>query len=333
MKSFRRTSSVNESLDRYNRLLDSCFYREEKHHVSDRSSFRASRSPSPARNSPIGLERILSMPDLRYYSSFKLEDSPEPGCSYTLDRAPSSNNLYVGISKSNEQKSLDIQTEEGYNSDSKVTIFLDVNENLDDFGGLKTGANSSSVENIIEGTSSVVPKLDISIPIPLPDMVFQNSTSGTAGLSAAKGSEEDAVNTDKKGFYASDLNKIHLQIQVGSRRHEAVTFRLLGKCISAAVLHHGVAAHRGRNISASANALASRRLLSRKWNSADQPINPSVFEEVEGYCLLDQDSGTCDQLHQDGESDMRDDCSRSSAQDIIIFLHEGIVGLEMAFLR
>ncbi|KAJ8537802.1 hypothetical protein K7X08_014342 [Anisodus acutangulus] len=153
------------------------------------------------------------MPDLRYYSSFKLEDSPEPGCSYTLDRAPSSNNLYVGISKSNEQKSLDIQTEEGYNSDSKVTIFLDVNENLDDFGGLKTGANSSSVENIIEGTSSVVPKLDKSIPIPLPDMVFQNSTSGTAGLSAAKGSEEDAVNTDKKGFYASGLNKIHLQIQ------------------------------------------------------------------------------------------------------------------------
>ncbi|KAJ8532941.1 hypothetical protein K7X08_015830 [Anisodus acutangulus] len=273
MKSFRRTSSVNESLDRYNRLLDSCFYREEKHHVSDRSSFRA-RSPSLARNSPIGLERILSMPDLRYYSSFKLEDSPEPGCSYTLDRDPSSNNLYVGISKSNEQKSLDIQTEEGYNSDSKGTIFLDVNETLDDFGCLKTDDNSSSVENIIEGTSSVVPKLDKSIPIPLPDTFFQNSTSGTAGLLAVKGAEEDAVNTDKKEFCGSDLNKIHFQIQV-NKRYKA-EFNYVKDILEL-------------------SGFSGNTFLG-KWHSAYQPVNPSLFEEVEGYCLLDQEGGTCDQL-------------------------------------
>ncbi|XP_059306961.1 uncharacterized protein LOC132058494 [Lycium ferocissimum] len=274
MKSFRRTSSVNESLDRYNRLLDSCFYREEKNHVSDRLSFRASRSPSPARNSPIGLERILSMPDLRYYSSFKLEDSPEPGCSYTLDRAPSSNNLYVGISKSNEQKSLDIQTEEGYNSDSKGTIFLDVNETLDDFGSLKIGDNSSSVENIIEGTSSVISELDKPIPILLSDRSFQNATSGADGLSADKGAEEAAVSTDRKGLSSSDLNRI-LQIQV-DKIYKA-EFDYVKDVLEV-------------------SGFSVNKFLG-KWHSTDQPVNPSVFEEVEGYCLLDQEgSGTCDQL-------------------------------------
>lgn len=196
MKSIRRTSSVNESLDRCNRSHDSCFYREEKHHISDRSSFRSSRSPSPARTSPIGLARILSMPDLSYYNSFKLEDSPEHGSSYTLERNTSTNNLYIGISKSNEQKSLDIplgSENQGHNSDSRSTIFLDVSESFDDFGSLKTRENSSSIENTIKSTSSVVSDIDKPIPVPLSDM---NSTSGAAGLSAAKGILFKAIYVD-----------------------------------------------------------------------------------------------------------------------------------------
>ncbi|CAN4116969.1 unnamed protein product [Withania somnifera] len=276
MKSFRRTSSVNESLDRYHRLLDSCFYREGKHHISDRSCVRGSRSPSPARCSPIGLERILSMPDLRYYSSFKLEDAPEPGYSYTLDRDTSSNNLYVGISKSNEQKSLDIplgsenQIEEGYNLDSRSTIFLDVNESFDDFCGLK---KSSSVESIIEGTSSVISELDKPIPVPLPDMIFQNATTGAAGISSAKGAEADAVDTDKKGWSFSDLNR-NLQIQVDKRYKSE--FNYVKDVLEL-------------------SGFSGNKFLG-KWHYVDKPMNPSVFDEVEGYCLLDQEGVTCDQL-------------------------------------
>ncbi|KAF3670817.1 hypothetical protein FXO37_08341 [Capsicum annuum] len=277
MNSFGRTPSVNESLDKYNRLLDSSSYREEKQHSSDRLSFRASRSPSPARSSsPIGLERILSMPDLRYYSSFKREDSPEPGYMDTLDRAISSNNLYIGISKSNEQKSLDItlgsenQTEEGYNSDSRSSIFLDVNETFDDFGSLK---KSSSVENIIEGTSSVVSELDKPVPVPLPDMIFQNATSGAARLSLAKGAEEDVVNTDKIGLSSSDLNRI-LQIHV-YKRYES-EFNYVKDVLEL-------------------SGFSGSKFLG-KWHSTDKPMNPSVFDEVEGYCLLDQEGVTCDQL-------------------------------------
>lgn len=33
-----------------------------------------------------------------------------------------------------------------------------------------------------------------------------------------------------------------------------------------------------------------------KWHSTDKPVNPSLFDEVEGYCLLDQERVTCDQL-------------------------------------
>ncbi|KAK4730629.1 hypothetical protein R3W88_023617 [Solanum pinnatisectum] len=267
MKSFRRT----ESLHKHNRLLDSSFYREEKHHISDRSSFRTSRSPSPARSSHIGLDRILSMPDLTYYNSFKFEDFPERGSLYTLDRATSSSNLYVGISKS-----LDIplgsenHTEEGYNSDSKSTIFLDVSESFDDFGGLRTRENSSSVENIIEGTSSVVSNIDKPIPVPLPDMI---ATSGATGLSEAKGAEEDAVNTDKKGLSSSDLNRI-LQIQV-DKRYES-EFNYVKDVLEL-------------------SGFSGNKFIG-KWHSADKPVNPSLFDEVEGYCLLDQEGVTCDQL-------------------------------------
>ncbi|XP_027775356.1 uncharacterized protein LOC107029926 isoform X1 [Solanum pennellii] len=279
MTSFRRTSSVNESLHKYNGFLDSSFYREEKHHISDRSSFRTSRSPSPGRRSPIGLDRILSMPDLTYYNSFKCEDSPERGSSYTLDRATSSSNLYVGICKSNEQKSLDIplgsenHTEKGYNSDSKSTIFLDVSERFDDFGGLRTRENSSPFENIIEGTSSVVSNIDKPIPVPLPDMIIQNATSGANELSAAKGAVEDAVNTDKRGLSSSDLNRI-LQIQV-DKRYEC-EFNYVKDVLEL-------------------SGFSGDKIIG-KWHSADKPVNPSLFDEVEGYCLLDQEGVTCDQL-------------------------------------
>ncbi|XP_019250494.1 PREDICTED: protein TRM32-like isoform X2 [Nicotiana attenuata] len=278
MKYFRRTSSVNESLDRYNQLLDSCFYREGKQDGFDRSSFRASRSPSPARSSsPIGsLERILSMPDLRYYSSFKLEDSPEPGySSYKLARAASSNNLSVGSTKSNEQKSLNIplgsenQTEKGYYSDSKSTIFLDVNETFDDFGGLKTDENSSSVENIIGVTSSLNSKLDKSIPLPLPDIIFQNATS-PARLSASKGAEEDTVTTDKKGISASEINKFHLQIQVDKRYKPEFNYV--------------------KDVLELSGFSGNDQFLG-KWHSTDHPVNPSVFEELEICADM-----SCDQL-------------------------------------
>ncbi|XP_009587829.1 uncharacterized protein [Nicotiana tomentosiformis] len=278
MKYFRRTSSVNESLDRYNQLLDACFYREGKQYGFDRSSFRASRSPSPVRSSsPIGsLERILSMPDLRYYPSFKLEDSPEPGySSYKLARAASSNNLSVATTKSNEHKSLNIplgsenQIEEGYCSDSKSTIFLDVSETFDDFGGLKTDENSSSVENIIGVTSSLNSKLDKSIPLPLPDIIFQNATS-PARLLTSKGAEEDTVNTDKKGISASELNRIHLQIQVDKRYKPEFNYV--------------------KDVLELSGFSGNDQFLG-KWHSADHPVNPSVFEELEICADI-----SCDQL-------------------------------------
>ncbi|KAH0737021.1 hypothetical protein KY290_035726 [Solanum tuberosum] len=306
MKSFRRTLSVNESLHKHNRLLDSSFYREEKHHISDRSSFRTSRSPSPARSSPIGLDRILSMPDLTYYNSFKFDDSPERGSSYTLDRPTSSSNLYVGISKSNEQKSLDIplgsenHTEEGYNSDSKSTIFLDVSESFDDFGGLRTRENSSSVENIIEGTSSVVSNLDKPIPVPLPDMIFQNATSGATGLSAAKGSIGSNLSTSQvwvRSAYTLPSPEPNVWDYTGYVVVSKQTINLdtFQTCLGLDVDKRYESEFNYVKDVLELSGFSGDKFIG-KWHSVDKPVNPSLFDEVEGYCLLDQEGVTCDQL-------------------------------------
>ncbi|XP_073043524.1 uncharacterized protein [Primulina eburnea] len=73
---FKRTSSFNESLVRYNRLLEISCNREAKEHVSESLRLRPTNSVSPVPSRPATLGRILSLPDLRFYSSFQIEDSP-----------------------------------------------------------------------------------------------------------------------------------------------------------------------------------------------------------------------------------------------------------------
>ncbi|XP_073127885.1 uncharacterized protein [Henckelia pumila] len=76
LEHFKRTSSFNESLDRYNHLLEISCNREGKEHVSETLRLRPTDLPSPVLSRPATLGRILSLPDLRSYSSFHIEDSP-----------------------------------------------------------------------------------------------------------------------------------------------------------------------------------------------------------------------------------------------------------------
>ncbi|XP_009804297.1 protein TRM32-like isoform X2 [Nicotiana sylvestris] len=269
MKCFSRTSSLNESVDRYNRLLESCFSREEKQHSSEMSSLRASRSPSPARSRPIVLDRILSLPDLRNYPSFRIEDTPEASYSETQDTAASaesSNNLKL--------KSLDFiplgsekQTKQDFSSDSKIPEeFVDVNETSNDLE-----ENFFSVECNTEDTSSPNSKLDKPIPIPLPDMKFQEANTVPEELSATEDISENALDTDEEGLSANEQKKSLLQVQVDERNKAEFNY--------------------------------VKDVLELSGFSGNIfMMNPSVFEEMDG-CLLSQpessgyaEYGSCDQL-------------------------------------
>ncbi|KAK4725006.1 hypothetical protein R3W88_027785 [Solanum pinnatisectum] len=227
MKYFKRTSSLNDSLDSYSRLLETCFSRDEKQNSSERSSLRASRSPSPARSRPIVLERILSLPDLRHYPSFRIEDTPEASYSETLDTAAStasSSNLYLGATRSNEQKSLDIplgsekKTQQDSCSDSKIPEnFLDVSKNSDDIGGLKTEESSFPVEYNMDDNSSTNSTLDEPISTTLPDMIIQEASTIPADLSATEGIEENVFDSNEEEILGDEQTTSLLQIQVDEK--------------------------------------------------------------------------------------------------------------------
>ncbi|MCD7453942.1 hypothetical protein HAX54_022752 [Datura stramonium] len=281
MKSFTRTSSLNDSLDRYNRLLESCFSRDEKQHNSERSSLRASGSPSPARSRPIVLERILSLPDLKHYPSFRIEDTPEDSYSETIDTVAStasSSNLDIGDTRPNEQKSLDIPlgsektTQQDSSSDSKIPEdVLDVCENSDDIGGLKTEENTSLVGYNMEGNSSPNSTLDKLIPTTLPDMIIQEATTVPADLSATEGIAENAFNTNEEGISTDEQQRSLLKIEVIERNKAEFNY--------------------------------VKDVLELSGFSGNEFMNLSVFEEHEG-CFLShpdcsgyaEESGSCDQL-------------------------------------
>ncbi|CAN4109659.1 unnamed protein product [Withania somnifera] len=230
MKSFKRTSSLNDSLDSYNRLLESCFSRDEKQHTSEGSNLRVSGSPSPARSRSKVLERILSLPDLRHYASFRFEDTPEASYSetlYTTASTTSSSNLNLGATRSNEQKSLDIpvgsekKTQQDSSSDSEIPEdSLDVSENSDYVGGLKTYKNSFPVGYNMEGNSASNSTLDKLIPTTLPDMIIQEATTIPADLSTTEdssGISENASDTNEEELSADEQKTSVLQIQVDDR--------------------------------------------------------------------------------------------------------------------
>ncbi|XP_055807132.1 uncharacterized protein LOC129875918 [Solanum dulcamara] len=281
MKSFKRTPSLNDSLDSYSRLLESCFSRDEKQNSSERSSLRASRSPSPARSRPIVLERILSLPDLRHYPSFRIEDTPEASYSETLDTAAStasSSNLNLVATRSNEQKSLDIplgsekRTQQDSCSNSKIPEdFLDVSENSDDIGGLKTEENSISVEYNMEDNSATNSTLDKPISTTLPDMIIQEASTIPADLSATEGIAENAFDTNEEEILVDEQTTSLLQIQVDEKNKAEFNY--------------------------------VKDVLNLSGFSGNEFMNLSIFEEL-GGCFLSQpdcsgyaeESGNYDQL-------------------------------------
>lgn len=148
LQSFKRTSSFNESLDRYNRLLVPGLDREAKAHVSDRSRFRKADTLSHIPSRPATLGRILSLPDLRSYSSLQIDDSASSCYFYTPD-VIFEENTSTRSSSLTEQEPLvlgldnKVHTNVVSESESRENL-LDAGETFDDSADSKTWDSASS---------------------------------------------------------------------------------------------------------------------------------------------------------------------------------------------
>ncbi|XP_019186860.1 PREDICTED: protein TRM32-like [Ipomoea nil] len=259
----KRTVSCNDFADRYNRLLESCFKQKVKHHTSERQSYGALGTPSSSSAGPKTLGRILSLPDLRCYGS-------NEDCLYaSSSNTPFSTAAGHTLSISGDQKHLEIQSD------------------YDDFSGLQTHESPAPYSNNIKRTSSSDSVLDKPTQISAPEIDLQFTTepaefsmdegdsfadqeniSKTENISTA----EDSVN-DEKGW-----EDMCMRIEVDDSNRAAFDYvkRILQE-----------------------SGLCRGEFLER-WHSAEMPLNPLVFDEVE-QCIMAQSD--CTGSEDDGAYD------------------------------
>lgn len=232
----RRTSSLNESMDRYCQLYENSFNQEAKQQSSDSLKVRTTEAGSPINTVPKNLGRILSMPDLKSY----ICHSQESSCAFS-SATPSRSDFDPNVSTRtsfNERSSLeDLESLIRENSEevdeissvaSELANFLDGQDNLS-----KQGQEPSMVINGIENKEP-----------PERDLIYD--------MADLKVDANDRVEFS----YVRDV--LELSGFSGSG--------FLGS-----------------------------------WHSEDKPVDPLVYEAVEGCLFLDPDcsgneGGKCDHL-------------------------------------
>ncbi|CAA2975030.1 Hypothetical predicted protein [Olea europaea subsp. europaea] len=295
LKDIKRTSSFNESLDRYRRLLETSFGREEKHHISEESRLRT-RTSSPVGTSHASLARILSLPDLSSYSYFPSEESPSASSlNARLDN--SAGNILIVSNQHGEQRSLvrDLKSKiqpEAVSESGNQEYLSEVIETFDDNGNLGTTKKSSSHDVNFEHSlsSSQVEKLNSVFEhkshYPEDEIVPYHPMSITKGLILNQlfPTGEDSLAIQLHG--PSSDSSIVQENTVDTNNVESRVEELYSKLL---YTHEDIKNKSEFNYVRDVLELSgfSGNEILGKWHSAEQPVDPSVFEEVEG-CLIDQ---------------------------------------------
>ncbi|XP_059647037.1 uncharacterized protein LOC132293530 [Cornus florida] len=311
LQSIRRTSSFDESLDRYCKLFESSFNKEAKNHISERVKSRAEEIPSSDGSSPKPLGRILSLPDLRSY--LQNEESPKDMSSGIPIRTAVNSTLGRGNSRFDEQKTLGSEnatvldskedigsqkvgesyliTEEkvGLTSLANDEAKAKVDWTLDRLGNLTTGESASHDEHEILHNSKVAEPSPNSVL----DSNFQEDITSPANPSISEGlelkprclffdgvdtSDSSANQQDETGMDSPTLaeSKVDLEKKGTPTKQFNIDFpQVLVDTEDLAEFNYV------RDVLELSGF--SRNEFLGTWHSVDQPLDPSMFEEVEGY--------------------------------------------------
>ncbi|KAL3536399.1 hypothetical protein ACH5RR_004860 [Cinchona calisaya] len=291
----RRTSSFHESLIGYNRLLELCFNEEANSQTSNRSKLKSTGTRSPLGSSPICLERILSLPDLRSYSFSRIERSAATNSLETpirplLGGSLSTENISVCEQKPAALES-QIQLVEPPENDSPENI-LEVGDSLTDLVGSKRRESISEHDDIIEPTTEF-----------RHDSKFEEDAIPNKDLDLAQedlnSKEEDSLlnlqhdlNMDSPSLHESSININKVEALIKQSYND--------------LLHVHVDMKKKAEFNYVKDVLELSGFCGTeflgKWHSEEQPVDPLVFEEVEG-CLLAQpdcsgneEGGSCNHL-------------------------------------
>ncbi|KAL0333275.1 UNVERIFIED_CONTAM: protein TRM32 [Sesamum angustifolium] len=314
MQRFKRTSSFNESVDRYNRLLEINLNRETKDQISERSRSRTD-APSPFPEKRPTLGRILSLPDLRSYSFIHIDDSPSNSSLHTSDTL-AAGNISGGNIGLTEQKPLfhlgsenKIQQYGVLENESQENL-LNVGETFGDSADSKTWETASSYDLNFEPVSSSVPQPSEPYQVSRNDSNCQADEIGqglTVSVLEDTKSERRHPSPMEEDSSAiqQDLSNMSPCI-ISENMTDSDTLESQVKKLYNDLLRVQVDAKNEAEFNYVKDVLElsgfSRDEILGRWHSAEHPVNPAVFVEVEGClvaqpeCSGNEEGGSCDHL-------------------------------------
>ncbi|KAF3449194.1 hypothetical protein FNV43_RR09922 [Rhamnella rubrinervis] len=247
VRHMRRTSSLNESIDRYCQLYENTFSQEAKQHTPDNLKVRTKEAGSTIPAVPKHLARILSLPDLESY----VYQSQESYCTFSSEapsRSSVDNNVGLGSSFV-ERTSPD-------DAESMKSVMQENSEEVSEVSSLA----SSSLANVLDGPDKL-------------DKQEQESSVVTAQPSESEWGIENVETPERDLVY--DMR--HLQVDANDKAEFSYVRDVL-----------------------ELSGFSGNGFLGT-WHSEDQPVDPLVYEAVEGCLFLDPDcsgneGGKCDHM-------------------------------------
>lgn len=291
-QAYKRTSSFDNSLDRYNQLLDISSTKEAKDHNCEESKPKTDDPHLTVRRKPAILGRILSLPEImRSYSyANNIDDCAGNSSSQTSDV------VNVGSSSGiNEEKSLDhLHSENGNKEEDALDVVGETSES-------KAVESGSSHNFIDESETSPAP--------PLPSKL-ETDENGCEYKKDEAVQEHGASVSDDSRQQAEELEPWFLSEDMIDLDVEEGELELYNSCVSSAqdtagivqesqiqqfyseLLHVQGDSKNNAEFNYVKGVLElsgfSKNETLGEWQSAEHPLDPSMFEEVGSSSAVDQ---------------------------------------------
>ncbi|XP_057955910.1 uncharacterized protein LOC131149472 [Malania oleifera] len=300
---FRRTSSLNESLDRYAQLFERSFSRDYKLSVS--KSLKLTKEDEFPSNRVISksFRRILSLHDLESYCSLQNEVSVDALCAGMPNITTRDSTKNIGSDKSDGKKlvspicvekfapldaghcSVEHPAGLAVNINDRETVG-ELSENMDE---AKTGECTVHKECYID--SAADDRTELEQPTPVLD--FPTSE----GLE----SKSRCIHLDKSHSFVNSETMSSMETLTGScstENLESAEMNTNDNFQHAELFKDDADLNYVRYVLELSGFIGKEYV--RTWQSEDQPLNPSMFEEVEACfhhepgCSGEAEAGNCD---------------------------------------
>ncbi|XP_058209079.1 uncharacterized protein LOC131322012 isoform X2 [Rhododendron vialii] len=341
-RQMKRLSSFDESMDRYRRLYESSFNTQAKQHISERLKLTAEETPSPRNICPKPLGRILSMPDIRSNCYFQSEDSPDANSigmptrndfnsfagvdTNRFDENKTSclslgleneNRLDAYVEKGSQEKSVEIGASDIVTEDEVGSRSLSYEETevkggfaFDDLGKLNTTERDDQNENEIEDMLSP----DGKGAEPSPISVLESSQEDITSPTKFSWSEETDSRLEPRSLFSDEsetMNSLTNEARMDSpnlsesiivpENIETSIEQLTSECLRVLVNPKDAAEFNYVKHVLELSGFSRDELLGT-WHSPGQPVDPTLFEEVESCMVLEphypenEEGENCDHL-------------------------------------